>query len=163
MKSSIAEIINTPKLLISKLLWSELILQLRNRGENRRESGAFLLASPDSQEIRDFICYDDLDPSCYDTGIIVLQSAGYRPLWEYCTSHALTAIADVHTHPIRWTGQSAADKAHPMIVQQGHISLIVPRYAQGNIRSLKGVGFHEYLGDLRWKTHSITSSQFQLS
>lgn len=161
MRSLIPEITSTSKLSIKKAVWTRLILELRTRGCNVRESGAFLLGFPGSTEITDFVCYDDLDPSCYDTGIIVFHTSGYVPLWEYCEAQSLTVIADVHTHPLGWTGQSRDDKAHPMIVQAGHISLIVPRYAQANTKSMRGVGFHEYLGDLQWKTCSKISSKFR--
>lgn len=142
-------------LTIPKQLWSQLIIDLRKRGKRRRESGAFLLAKPETREVIDYRCYDDLDPQTYYTGIIVFRSLGYRPLWDYCRDNGLTVIADVHTHPSGWTGQSSSDKAHPMIVQQGHISLIVPRFAQRNKRNTKGVGYYEYLGDLKWKTYDI--------
>lgn len=162
MKYCIQETISTAKLSITRVLWRDLILELRKRGEGRRESGAFLLARANNCEIIDFICYDDLDPNSYDSGIIVFDGTAYRGLWDYCKSTNCTVIADVHTHPGRWTQQSIADKQHPMIVQQGHISLIVPRFAKGNTRSFRGVGFHEYQGDQQWITFPITKNTFTL-
>ena len=145
------------KLEISKQKWDELISQLKKRGNGTNESGAFLLAKPDSNVIMDFVCYDELDPTCYDSKIIIFKTAGYRLLWQYCTANTLTVVADVHTHPHRWAGQSLADMQHPMILQKGHIAMIVPNYAQTKIKSLRGVGVYEYQGDNEWKTCVIKS------
>ncbi len=74
------------------------------------------------------------------------------PLWDHCRLHDLTVLADVHTHPYRSTMQSGLDREHPMIVERGHLAIIIPFYAQKNVRSFNGVGFYEYQGDLQWKT-----------
>ena len=145
------------RLEISKQKWSELILQLKVSGNGINERGAFLLASKDSKVISDFICYDELEPTCYDSKIIVFQTDGYRILWKYCLDNNLIVVADVHTHPHKWTGQSLADMQHPMILQKGHIALIVPNYAQGRINSLRGVGVYEYQGDKKWKSYQLKS------
>lgn len=142
---------------ISKQKWSELINQLKVGGNGINESGAFLLASKGTNVISDFICYDQLDPTCYDSKIIVFQTAGYRILWEYCLKNNLIVVADVHTHPHKWIGQSLADMQHPMILQKGHIALIVPNYANGRIHSLRGVGVYEYQGENKWKSHQFKS------
>jgi proteasome lid subunit RPN8/RPN11 len=144
------------KRLITKSLWKSLILELRARGNKRNESGAFLLGPPEQNEITGFICYDELDPHCYETKIIRFSGNSYRPLWEYCRQHNLTVLADVHTHPFKGTIQSGLDREHPMIVERGHLALIVPYFAQRNIRSFNGIGFYEYLGDFQWKTFSNT-------
>jgi proteasome lid subunit RPN8/RPN11 len=139
------------KRLIRKPLWKSLILELRTRGGGENESGAFLLGLPGSKEITEYLCYDDLDPGCYASKIIRFGPAGFRSLWAYCSEHGLTVLADVHTHPYGNTSQSFLDQRHPMIVERGHLALIVPHYAQKNTRSLSGVGFFEYLGDSQWK------------
>lgn len=59
-------------------------------------------------------------------------------------------LADVHTHGDEWTGQSEADRTHPMVGQKGHVGLIVPHYATKNLLGLEGVGIHEYTGDHKW-------------
>ena len=138
------------RLKISKALWQALILELRRRGGSYRESGAFLLASPGMREISAYICYDDLDPSALDGGIIVFHGAGYVPLWDLCRHRQLRVVADVHTHPDYWTGQSHSDRTHPMIGTPGHVALIVPSYARSNDDSFDGVGMYKYHGDHRW-------------
>jgi hypothetical protein len=141
---------NTEPLRISIWLWMRLIRQLRRRGSRRRESGAFLLGKRGARKVTKFICYDDLDPTALDTGIIVFHGAGFVPLWDYCTREEMSVVADVHTHGDRWTGQSATDRTHPMIGQPGHVSLIVPHFAFRNLLSLRGVGIYEYLGNHEW-------------
>jgi proteasome lid subunit RPN8/RPN11 len=137
-------------LLISIRNWISLIRELRRRGYGERESGAFLLAKQGSNEITKFICYDELDPTALDTGIIVFHGAGFVPLWDYCRKSGMSVVADVHTHSDKWTGQSEADRTHPMIGQKGHVSLIVPHYAQRNLLSHRGVGIYEYAGNHQW-------------
>jgi proteasome lid subunit RPN8/RPN11 len=148
---------------MSRRLWRQLIGDLRARGAGRRESGAFLLATPDSRRVAAHICYDDLDPSALDTGIIVFHGAGYARLWQICEERQLRVVADVHTHPGDWTGQSYADATHPMVGTPGHIALIVPNFAKGNSFSLGGVGIYRYRGNHQWQDSSIRHPAFSLS
>lgn len=131
-------------------LWARLFRDLRRRGRGRRESGAFLLSHQGSRKITRYVCYDDLDPTALDTGIIVFHGAGFVPLWDLCSREKMKVVADIHTHPDSWTRQSEADRTHPMIGQKGHASLIAPYFAQRNLISLDGVGMYEYAGDHRW-------------
>lgn len=142
----------TVKLSIPLPLWKKLIRELKKRGKGKRETGAFLLGPKESNAITEFICYDDLDPHAFDSGIIVFNGDGFIPLWKHCNKNGLKVLADVHTHPSRWTEQSGSDKKHPMIAQAGHIALIVPNYATGWRQRLNGVGVHEFLGNRQWKT-----------
>jgi proteasome lid subunit RPN8/RPN11 len=137
---------------ISIWLWMRLIHELRARGFGQRESGAFLLRKQGSQRITKFICYDDMDPTALDSGIIIFHGAGFVPLWKICRREGMSVAADVHTHSDDWTGQSDADRTHPMIGKPGHVAMIVPHYAQGNLLSLSGVGIYEYAGSHRWHT-----------
>ena len=137
---------------ISYYLWFKLIKQLRKKGANRRESGAFLLGTVGQYKISEFICYDELDPNCLSNGMIEFDGSGYVPLWKYCEDNKLTVLADVHTHPNKWTGQSLLDQKYPMIKQRGHIALIVPEFAIHIFQFLNGVGIYEYLGNSEWKT-----------
>ncbi len=141
-----------PELKVSWMLWLRLLSELKRRGRGRRESGAFLLGKIGSRKVSEFICYDDLDPHALDTGIIDFDGAGYGPLWEKCQQKKLQVLADVHTHPSSWTGQSGSDRSYPMISQGGHLALIVPHYATRKCQTLKGVGIHEYLGDGQWRS-----------
>lgn len=140
-----------PKLCLPRPLWTSLIEELRRRGEGQHESGAFLLGAKGTNTITQFICYDDLDPDVYNTGIIVLNGDAFVPLWKHCSEHRLKVLGDVHTHPDSWTCQSSSDQRHPMIAQAGHMALIVPHYATRSRQLLKGVGMHEFLGDGKWK------------
>lgn len=142
----------TVKLKIPLTLWKKLIRELKKRGRGKRETGAFLLGSKDSNSITEFICYDDLDPHAFDSGIIVFNGDGFIPLWKHCKENGLKVLADIHTHPSRWTGQSGTDKKHPMIAQSGHLALIVPNYATRWRQRLNGIGAHEFLGNREWKT-----------
>lgn len=141
-------------LCIPRWLWICLFWQLRRRGGGKRESGAFLLSNQSSRRITKFICYDDLDPTAVDSGIIVFHGAGFVPLWDFCRRRQMNVIADIHTHGNQWTGQSDADRTHPMIGQKGHVSLIAPHFAQRNLLSVDGVGIYEYEGNHRWSDRS---------
>jgi proteasome lid subunit RPN8/RPN11 len=142
---------NGKRLRIPIWLWLRLFRQLRRRGGGERESGAFLLCKQGSRRITKFICYDDLDPTALDTGIIVFHGAGFVPLWDFCQREGMSVVADIHTHGDQWTKQSEADRTHPMIGQKGHVSLIAPYFAQRNLVSIGGVGIYEYEGNHRWR------------
>lgn len=150
------------RLTISKGLWRTLQLDLCRRGGARRESGAFLLAPPRQHEISAYVCYDELDPTALDEGIIVFHGAGYVRLWDLCLQRQVRVIADVHTHPDDWTGQSYADRTHPMVGTPGHVALIVPHFARFNEHSVTGVGVYRYKGNHQWDDHTKRRF-FQLS
>lgn len=144
-------------------VWWRLIRELKRRGGGRRESGAFLLGRNGVPKVTHFICYDDLDPTALDTGIIVFHGEGFVPLWEFCRVRKMRVLADVHTHGSEWTGQSDSDRTHPMIAQSGHVALIVPHLAQRRFQSLAGVGIHEYSGDHRWNAWGPKSGKVRLT
>lgn len=134
-------------------LWTRGLAELRRRGGGRRESGAFLLGNQENRTRRvlDFVFYDDLEPHCLNTGIVVFRGAGYGPLWQRCRDTGLTVVADVHTHggaPI----QSGADRAHPMVAKEGHVALIVPDFATRQVGA-SDVGIYEYRGSHKWTHH----------
>jgi proteasome lid subunit RPN8/RPN11 len=142
----------------SPRVWGEGLAELRRRGGGRRESGAFLLghrtAAParDRRRVRRFVDYDDLDPRCLDTGIVVFDGAGYGPLWKICRQDRLSVVADVHTHP-GIARQSDADRRHPMIATAGHVAVIVPDYAERPVR-VEQLGLYEYAGSHEWRDRS---------
>ena len=152
----------TSQLVISKKLWKKLVIDLKKRGYGKRESGAFLLGPKGTTRITEFICMDDLDPNCLDTGIIRFSGKGFPPLWKHCKQRDLKVHADVHTHPESWTGMSGADKQHPMIAQAGHIGLIIPSYAGNKNQLLNGVGIYRYLGDKKWEFFTGTDTVFKI-
>lgn len=131
-------------------LWHSLLSQLRDRGDGRRESGAFLLAERNSRRVTTIVYLDDLDPDCL-TGGISFNGIHYDKLWRLCSERGLAVIADVHTHPRAWVGQSPTDRENPMIAKPGHVALIVPSFAQGSL-SPAGIGVHRYLGDAGWSS-----------
>lgn len=141
--------------------WTEMIHQLRLRGEGCRESGAFLLASKEDYKVIDIVYYDDLEPGCLSKGYIVFTHAGYSRLWNYCKENNIRVVADIHTHPGRWTKQSATDKQHPMIIVRDHLALIVPFYARFNNDTIKGIGAYHYLGDKQWKNYNLKKNIIQ--
>ena len=138
----------------SCLLWGRLIARLRERGRDEtRESGAFLLGFQDPGQparIVDFVLYDDLDPHSLDTGIIHFDGKHFGKLWAICRSRRVTIVADVHVHP-DGSGQSASDKAHPMVTQAGHLALILPDFARPPVPR-EDIGIYRYLGDQAWHT-----------
>lgn len=151
-----------PKLIIYSALWKQLIKELKTRGKGKRETGAFLLGPKYGNTITEFICYNDLDPHAFDSGIIIFDGDGFIPLWKRCAEQELRVLADVHTHPGLWTGQSSSDREHPMIAQAGHIALIVPCFAQKRRQRLKGVGIYEFLGEGKWKAWEKQSNKISI-
>jgi hypothetical protein len=134
----------------SWFLWRRLLSELRERGEGRHESGAFLLGHRAAGRARvvDFIPYDDLDPQCLDTGIVQFDGMYFGRLWELCRERQLTVVADVHTHPGRAI-QSLSDRDNPMIAQRGHLALILPNFAAGS-PSRRSIGMYRYRGNHEW-------------
>ena len=143
------------RLSCSKKLWRQGLAEIAHRGKGQRESGAFLLGRRHGLrgQVLRFAYYDDFDPSCLDTGIVVFDGAGFGPLWELCRQTGLSVLADLHTHggagPAR---QSALDKDNPMIAQPGHVALIVPNFGRGF--KMSDIGVYEYLGSHLWLNHS---------
>jgi hypothetical protein len=134
-----------------KGVWRRLMIDLRHRGHDYHESGAFLLGvvGPGGQRrITDYVLYDDLDPHALDTGIVRLDGRRFGELWDICRARQVTVVADVHTHPYG-SRQSESDRAHPIISKAGHIAFIVPRFAVPPVR-LSEIGMYRYLGSYTW-------------
>lgn len=131
-------------------VWQALMHDLRERGQGRRESGAFLLDRRDDPRrvVKAWLPYDEIDADALNSDHIRLSTAAFGRLWQWCDHRQFRVIADVHTHP--WgPGQSDSDRAFPMIAFVGHIALIVPNFAQGNPQPLD-VSFNVYRGGGRW-------------
>jgi proteasome lid subunit RPN8/RPN11 len=136
---------------ISWPMFTKLMAELGQRGQGRREAGAFLLAQrePASAErpharprVTAVAYYDDLDPDSL-TGGITFGAAGYSALNARCRAERLRVVGDIHTHPHRWVAQSGIDAAHPMLATKGHIAIIAPNYGSGRIR-LSDLGVHVF-------------------
>jgi len=138
----------------SKKLWTDGLIELRQRGGGMRESGAFLIGKNvnGKRRVLRFVYYDDLDPNCLDSGVVVFKSPGYGPLWQLCREAGMNVVADVHTHPTIAI-QSDADRRHPMIAVQGHIALIVPYFANHIFMPCE-MGIYEYKGSHKWHNYS---------
>ena len=158
MNFSIAETIRRlcapqHELSCSWFLWRRLVAGLRQRGQNRsRESGAFLLGHRRDGRARiiDYVLYDDLDPTCLDTGIVRFDGRHFGSLWDLCKRRGLSVVADVHVHP-GCADQSDSDRMYPMISRSGHLALIVPHFANGTIRGSE-IGIYRYMGAKNWHT-----------
>jgi proteasome lid subunit RPN8/RPN11 len=89
----------------------------------------------------------------------MIDGETYGKLWKYCREERLEVIGDIHTHPGLGL-QSLTDKRNPMIGNPGHIAIIVPDFAEGEVE-LRELGIYEYLGNHRWKTWSgISANSF---
>jgi hypothetical protein len=58
-------------------------------------------------------------------------------------------IADLHTHPRSWVGQSQLDEANPIEFRKGLPAVVLPWFAQGE-PSLQSCGVHIYEGGGKW-------------
>ncbi len=141
-----------PLLSFTPRLWSSLLDELARRSDGRRESGAFLMSSADSdgRTVRSVCYYDDLDATALRGGLR-LGSAAFTRLWDICERDRLKVAADVHTHPWSIVGQSGIDRANPMISRVGYLALIVPNFGRPPV-SLVDIGLHRYLGNKSWQS-----------
>lgn len=130
--------------------WTALMMDLRQRGQSRRESGAFLLGNicQGVKAVHDWLPYDELDPSSLNYDYVRLSSESFSRLWLTCEQRGLQVVADVHTHPLG-PAQSPSDRANPMVSVAGHIALIVPRFATDDVEPTD-VSVNIYLGSKRW-------------
>lgn len=142
-------------LVMSDRRFRRMLRELHRRGEDRRESGAFLLAARDAhplagaREITRIFYYDDLDADCL-TGGITMHATGLSRLNQLCKAHRLRVVGDVHTHPGKSVRQSRMDADHPMISLPGHVALIAPNYAAGIIGP-DDLGAHRLLRGSTWE------------
>ena len=143
------------RLSCSKRLWVEGLSELRRRGKGVRESGAFLLGKSyrRHRRVEQFVYYDDLDPACLDTGIIVFDGSYFGQLWTLCRARGLAVVADIHTHPDQpW--QSPTYRENPMVALAGHLALIVPDFAQREVAPAE-IAVYEYLGAHQWRALNL--------
>jgi proteasome lid subunit RPN8/RPN11 len=135
----------------SRRLWKHILEELKRRGEQCHEAGAFLLGVQRGgrREVTDTIFYDDLDPNAYETGACVLYGEAFATLWTLCRERDLTVVGDVHTHP-RAAFQSHQDRTNPMVARTGHIAVIVPNFATAGAVAHSALGIYEYCGEHKW-------------
>lgn len=143
-----------PEILCSARVWRAGVTELRRRAGGRCESGAFLLGSADNaRRIEEFVFYDEIDPSALRSGIVVIDGHRLGDLWAHCRKTGRAVVADVHVHPGGF-GQSASDRANPVMPEVGHIAMILPDFAARAIGP-DGIGVYEHLGNRRWRDRSF--------
>ncbi|HWI25767.1 MAG TPA: hypothetical protein VN668_02275 [Stellaceae bacterium] len=151
-----------PRLVCAEDLWAKGVRELERRTRGgRRESGAFLLGhSPAGgpSRIHEFAFYDDIDPHALDTGIVKFAGARLSVLWQLCRQRGYGVVADVHVHSGGY-GQSASDRADPVMPRAGHIAVIIPNFARREMRP-GGIGLYEYLGNGRWRDRTAMGERF---
>ena len=140
---------------LPRLAWYRIVGELRRRGLGWRESGAFLLGRADTAERRvvQFVCYDDLDPTCLDSGYVMFRGTGYSALWGLCAREKLEVVADIHTHPGDDVRQSRIDREHPMVPVAGHVAMIAPRFGLTSRFTIEDIGIHVFRGGTRWQRY----------
>ncbi len=149
-----------PRLVCGRRVWDAGVAELRRRADGRRESGAFLLGHRGRRvrRVDEFVFYDDVDPGCLRNGIVEIDGSRLGVLWRHCRERGLKVVADVHVHPGGY-GQSASDQANPVMLEAGHLAIILPHYAVRRTRP-GGIGLYEHLGARRWVDHSRRASSF---
>lgn len=135
-------------------LWGDLVAHLRRQSCGVRESGAFLLGRKDAatRVITSFLPYEQLQADALHDDYVSLSAASFSKLWDLCCAEGLSVVADVHTHRFG-AGQSRSDRTNPMVALAGHIALIVPRFARGEVR-VSDVSMYVYQGSHRWASYS---------
>ncbi len=143
-----------PMLEVPSALWKVLLDHLRKEGAGTRESGAFLLGNKcgPKRVVTHFLPYEKLQPDALHDDYVSLSAASFSKLWKLCRSEGLSVVADIHTHRFG-PAQSRSDAANPMIAINGHMAIIVPRFAQGPVQ-LHDLGLYIYKGNHRWKAYS---------
>lgn len=131
-------------------MWREALAELRRRGGGKTESGAFLLGRIEQgrRTVTAVIYYDELDPAAYSSGVCVLHGDAFARLWARCRALGLTVVADIHTHP-GIALQSGSDRTNPMVAREGHVAIIVPRFAAAPVQH-EALGVFEYRGSHEW-------------
>lgn len=139
-------------LLIKQQLWQKLLNHLRQQGMGTRESGAFLLGSilGTQRIVSGFLPYEQLQSDALHTDYVTLNSTSFTKLWGVCRDNNVSVVSDIHTHRLG-PQQSRSDRANPMIARKGHMAIIVPRFAQGKIKSTE-LGLHCYRGTHKWES-----------
>lgn len=156
----IARLLRKPRLTCPDPLWSTLLEDLRNRGEGRRESGAFLLGHvhhDGRRSVAGYMLYDDIDPKAL-RGWIEFDGSKMDAVWKRCEAEGMSVVADVHTHPGGY-GQSDTDQANPMMPLVGHVALIIPQFAARRFSPTE-IGVYEFCGPGRWRDNSGTRTRF---
>ena len=151
-----------PRIMCLATCWHSGVSELGRRTLGRhRESGAFLLGERHDgacHVIHDFVFYDDIDSRSLDSGIVRFNGDRFPVLWEICRARGYGVVADIHVHPGGY-GQSASDRADPVMPRVGHIAFILPNFAAGP-NEPGHIGMYEFLGGGTWRDHSHEGGRF---
>jgi len=69
--------------------------------------------------------YDDIDPACFEHGIVEFDGTKFGLIWKKCRELKMEVVADVHVRPGGY-GQSHTDRHNPMIAERGHLAADSP-------------------------------------
>jgi hypothetical protein len=123
---------------------------LRSCGGGRRECVAYWVS--DVQPGHDDAVREVVHPRHLASG------GGYEVEGAWLTAFFLDlaarhrrAVAQVHTHPSRWTHHSWIDDEFVLVPTPGFVSIIVPDFATGGSSDITAWGIHELQRDGSWK------------
>ena len=91
-------------------VWRRGLAEIARRGEGHHESGAFLLGFREGLRgrVARFAYYDDFDPTCLDSGIVVFDGAGFGHCGNSAGDRSDGARRLAHA---RWTRTGQAELA----------------------------------------------------
>lgn len=149
-----------PKVRCNEQVWRNGVAELRRRANRRREAGAFLLGNieNDGRVVCQFLYYDDIDPHCFDNGIVEFDGRLLYLVHNECKKLGMRLVADIHVHPGGY-GQSSSDRANPMDPRSGHIAMILPNFAAGEFQPGQ-FGIYEFQSRDNWINHSQEGKRF---
>jgi hypothetical protein len=142
-----------PLLEIPRPLWDGLIAHLRSASDGVRESGAFLIGNEQpTRRAAGFLPYEALQADSLNDDYVELHAEAFSKLWARCRHNGFGVVADIHCHRYEAV-QSWSDRENPMIAVAGHVALIVPEFAAGDVTP-QDLGIYIYQGAHRWTDRS---------
>lgn len=142
---------SSPLLEVPATLWRQLVSELAEAGGGFKEAGAFLLGQREPRRrVVDYELYSTIAPRSQEVDYVFLLGTDLARMWEECAQRGVAVVADVHTHP-GGPRQSFSDRAHPIVAVPGHVALIIPNFALGEI-PIEAIGVHEFRGSGKWKS-----------
>lgn len=141
--------------------WFGIMKQLKKRSGNVNESAAYLLARPESTVIEDVLYPDDFDEHCLHPRYIDVSAEAMFRINRTLSASGLSIKIDVHSHPTYDVRPSTTDDANPVIGIPGHLSIIVPNYAQDIWASPSTWSAQMFLGKGQWLR--LESSDFPIT
>lgn len=148
---------------VPRRVWNETWDGLRERSRGPKETGCVWGGERRDNLLRttEVVFFDFLPGTRRGALSHVLSKEGAAALFELLSERGLEIIADIHTHPPKMPQLSWIDEEHPIEYRVGLLALVVPGYAEAR-PSLGGIGAHEYLGELRWRTWPLKEKRARL-